>query len=179
MFKNARIILDEFSIQLHSADSFAPVGVLHPLKFHLEPKSDAWAPDSCSAIMCDDVSNMPASTESVAQSASDAPGPSLEGITLGESQPKGVSVLVNRQQHGFVVLSCSRLSDEDATQGTSQNFIWFQLLRLVSAGRTGVASVANKMMNRLIFRMSADIVAHSTCYGFFGSGIVDLVLNSE
>ncbi|BBN10589.1 diphthine-ammonia ligase [Marchantia polymorpha subsp. ruderalis] len=116
LFKNARIILDEFSIQLHSADSFAPVGVLHPLKFHLEPKSDAWAPDSCSAIMCDDVSNMPASTESVAQSASDAPGPSLEGITLGESQPKGVSVLVNRQQHGFVVLSCSRLSDEDATQ---------------------------------------------------------------
>ncbi|OAE28426.1 hypothetical protein AXG93_115s1150 [Marchantia polymorpha subsp. ruderalis] len=154
-------------------DSFAPVGVLHPLKFHLEPKSDAWAPDSCSAIMCDDVSNMPASTESVAQSASDAPGPSLEGITLGESQPKGVSVLVNRQQHGFVVLSCSRLSDEDATQGTSQNFIWFQLLRLVSAGRTGVASVANKMMNRLIFRMSADIVAHSTCYGFFGSEVQD------
>ncbi|KAG6557626.1 hypothetical protein Mapa_000907 [Marchantia paleacea] len=123
LFKNARIILDEFSIELHSADSFAPVGVLHPLKFHLEPKSDAWSPDSCPATMCDDVSKMPASTESMVQSSSGAPGPSLDCTSLGEFEPnsrktssQGVSVLVNRQQHGFVVLSCSRLPDEDATQ---------------------------------------------------------------
>ncbi|OMO84452.1 hypothetical protein CCACVL1_10814 [Corchorus capsularis] len=39
LFQNARIILDEFQVVLHSPDSIAPVGVLHPLKFHLERKS--------------------------------------------------------------------------------------------------------------------------------------------
>ncbi|KAL5566863.1 hypothetical protein UlMin_030027 [Ulmus minor] len=38
LFVNARILLDEFQIILHSSDSIAPVGVLHPLAFHLERK---------------------------------------------------------------------------------------------------------------------------------------------
>jgi len=37
-FQFARIVLDDFQIVLHSSDSIAPVGVLHPLAFHLEPK---------------------------------------------------------------------------------------------------------------------------------------------
>ena len=37
-FQNARIVLDEFQVVLHSSDSIAPVGVLHTLKFHLERK---------------------------------------------------------------------------------------------------------------------------------------------
>lgn len=32
-------MLDEFQVVLHSADSIAPVGVLHPLAFHLEYKA--------------------------------------------------------------------------------------------------------------------------------------------
>ncbi|XP_039022361.1 diphthine--ammonia ligase-like [Hibiscus syriacus] len=39
LFRNARIVLDEFQVVLHSSDSIAPVGVLHPLKFHLERKA--------------------------------------------------------------------------------------------------------------------------------------------
>lgn len=39
LFVNARILLDEFQVVLHSADSIAPVGVLHPLAFHLENKA--------------------------------------------------------------------------------------------------------------------------------------------
>ncbi|XP_074292828.1 diphthine--ammonia ligase-like [Silene latifolia] len=38
LFKFARIVLDDFQIVLHSSDSIAPVGVLHPVAFHLEPK---------------------------------------------------------------------------------------------------------------------------------------------
>ncbi|KAL6989050.1 diphthine--ammonia ligase, partial [Sarracenia purpurea var. burkii] len=38
LFKNARLVLDEFDIVLHSSDSIAPVGILHPLAFHLENK---------------------------------------------------------------------------------------------------------------------------------------------
>lgn len=38
-FQNARIVLDKFHVILHSPDSIAPVGVLHPLAFHLEHKS--------------------------------------------------------------------------------------------------------------------------------------------
>ncbi|KAM7269393.1 hypothetical protein ACFE04_024890 [Oxalis oulophora] len=38
LFVNARIVLDKFQVVLHSADSIAPVGVLHPLAYHLENK---------------------------------------------------------------------------------------------------------------------------------------------
>ncbi|KAJ8442254.1 hypothetical protein Cgig2_005194 [Carnegiea gigantea] len=38
LFKFARIVLDDFQVVLHSSDSIAPVGVLQPLAFHLEPK---------------------------------------------------------------------------------------------------------------------------------------------
>ncbi|KAM1052169.1 hypothetical protein ACFX19_034210 [Malus domestica] len=41
LFVNARIVLDEFQIILHSSDSIAPVGVLHPLAFHLENKAES------------------------------------------------------------------------------------------------------------------------------------------
>ncbi|GAB4836098.1 hypothetical protein Ancab_001015 [Ancistrocladus abbreviatus] len=38
LFKFAKIVLDDFQVALHSSDSIAPVGVLHPLAFHLETK---------------------------------------------------------------------------------------------------------------------------------------------
>ena len=39
-FQNACIVLDEYQVVMHSSDSIAPVGVLHPLAFHLESKVD-------------------------------------------------------------------------------------------------------------------------------------------
>ncbi|CAA2954688.1 Hypothetical predicted protein [Olea europaea subsp. europaea] len=44
LFKNARIVLDKFQVVLHSSDHIAPVGVLHPLAFHLEKKLDSASP---------------------------------------------------------------------------------------------------------------------------------------
>ncbi|KAJ6761596.1 protein of unknown function 71 DUF71 -CONTAINING PROTEIN [Salix koriyanagi] len=41
LFGNARIVLDEFQIVLHSPGSIASVGVIHPLAFHLENKETA------------------------------------------------------------------------------------------------------------------------------------------
>ncbi|KAK4581441.1 hypothetical protein RGQ29_024901 [Quercus rubra] len=40
LFVNARIVLDEFKVVLHSSDAIAPVGILHPLAFHLEKKAE-------------------------------------------------------------------------------------------------------------------------------------------
>ncbi|KAK7290666.1 hypothetical protein RIF29_05246 [Crotalaria pallida] len=40
LFINARIVLDEYEVVRHSSDSIAPVGILHPLAFHLENKAD-------------------------------------------------------------------------------------------------------------------------------------------
>ncbi|CAA7041137.1 unnamed protein product [Microthlaspi erraticum] len=40
LFTNARIVLDEFQVVLHSPDCIAPVGVLHPSTFHLEKKEN-------------------------------------------------------------------------------------------------------------------------------------------
>ncbi|KAG9445809.1 hypothetical protein H6P81_011937 [Aristolochia fimbriata] len=50
LFPNARILLDEYQIVLHSPDSIAPVGVLHPVSFHLEYKMDATCQRSISGI---------------------------------------------------------------------------------------------------------------------------------
>lgn len=43
LFKHARIVLVEWDIVLQSPDSFAPVGLLHPVAFHLEPKGQPGA----------------------------------------------------------------------------------------------------------------------------------------
>ncbi|KAK7396131.1 hypothetical protein VNO78_16922 [Psophocarpus tetragonolobus] len=40
LFSNACIVLDEYQVVMHSSDSIAPVGILHPLAFHLENKAD-------------------------------------------------------------------------------------------------------------------------------------------
>ncbi|PIA45449.1 hypothetical protein AQUCO_01700760v1, partial [Aquilegia coerulea] len=40
LFTNARIVLDGFEVVLHSPDSIASVGVLHPTAFHLEYKKE-------------------------------------------------------------------------------------------------------------------------------------------
>lgn len=39
LFKNARIVIKNSQIVLHSSDSIAPVGILHPLAFYLETKT--------------------------------------------------------------------------------------------------------------------------------------------
>ncbi|CAL4967572.1 unnamed protein product [Urochloa decumbens] len=39
LFRNARIVLDNYEVILHSADSIASVGILHPQAFHLEHKT--------------------------------------------------------------------------------------------------------------------------------------------
>ncbi|KAL8110252.1 diphthine--ammonia ligase isoform X2 [Apium graveolens] len=41
LFENARLLLDEYQIVLHSSDSIAPVGILHPSGFHVEQKLKA------------------------------------------------------------------------------------------------------------------------------------------
>lgn len=46
-------MLDEFQIVLHSSDAIAPVGIVHPLAFHLEKKMES---KSSNAI--DEVSNV-------------------------------------------------------------------------------------------------------------------------
>lgn len=38
--QNARIVLDEFQIVLHSKDPICPVGIIHPLAFHLERRTE-------------------------------------------------------------------------------------------------------------------------------------------
>ena len=38
LFKHARIVLDKWEMVSQSPDSLAPVGLLHPVAFHLEPK---------------------------------------------------------------------------------------------------------------------------------------------
>ncbi|KAL9264708.1 Diphthine--ammonia ligase-like protein [Drosera capensis] len=47
LFKFARIVLDKFDVVLHASNSICPVGVLHPLAFHLEFKDIASSYSLC------------------------------------------------------------------------------------------------------------------------------------
>ncbi|XP_039163343.1 diphthine--ammonia ligase isoform X1 [Eucalyptus grandis] len=47
LFVHARIVLEEFQVILHSSDSIAPVGILHPLAFHLETKAESVSVGGC------------------------------------------------------------------------------------------------------------------------------------
>ena len=81
MFKHACIVLDKWDIVLQSPDSFAPVGLLHPVAFHLESKgqhgahhtqpkghADAASPESDEfSRMPDANSSLPQLTDSVAR----------------------------------------------------------------------------------------------------------------
>ncbi|GMI79146.1 hypothetical protein like AT3G04480 [Hibiscus trionum] len=60
LFHNARIVLDEFQVILHSSDSIAPVGVLHPLKFHLEKKvsNSSSGNDKTDDLCCENLSSV-------------------------------------------------------------------------------------------------------------------------
>lgn len=40
-------MLDEFQVVLHSSDFIAPVGILHPLKYHLEHKEESTSVTDC------------------------------------------------------------------------------------------------------------------------------------
>jgi hypothetical protein len=51
--QNARIVLDGFKIVMHSSEAVAPVGILHPLAFHLENKAE-----SCSSNGIDKTSEI-------------------------------------------------------------------------------------------------------------------------
>ncbi|XP_059437744.1 diphthine--ammonia ligase isoform X3 [Corylus avellana] len=53
LFLNCRIVLDGFKIVMHSSEAVAPVGILHPLAFHLENKAE-----SCSSSGIDKTSEI-------------------------------------------------------------------------------------------------------------------------
>ncbi|GER24960.1 endoribonuclease L-PSP family protein [Striga asiatica] len=50
LFKNARVVLDKSQVILHSSDQIAPVGVLHPLEYHLEKKSVSLSNDKSNEL---------------------------------------------------------------------------------------------------------------------------------
>lgn len=41
LFQYARIVLDEFQLVLHDSNPIAPVGILHPMEFHCEDKTNS------------------------------------------------------------------------------------------------------------------------------------------
>ncbi|KAH7299312.1 hypothetical protein KP509_24G004900 [Ceratopteris richardii] len=97
LFKNHRILLDEYEIVQHSADNIAPVGVLHPSKFHLECKdlqSFQPTPELCIKDVVTD----------------------MEKVLVCKNEDINVSLdfhePVTRSKHGISFTSCSRESGD-------------------------------------------------------------------
>lgn len=82
IFRRGSIALDAWEMKLHSPDSMAPVGILHPLAFHVVPKSNSAPPaPPRSAFLCQSPSN-PGSTggPSSHDAAGSGPLPAPPGI---------------------------------------------------------------------------------------------------
>ncbi|AAF63779.1 unknown protein [Arabidopsis thaliana] len=69
LFTNASIVLDEYQVVLHSPDSIAPVGVLHPSTFHLEKKGnpDSHSPEEESSLVSEVLGDGPNTSDSTRQ----------------------------------------------------------------------------------------------------------------
>jgi len=100
--QHARIVLDDFEVALHSPDQIAPVGVLHPTKFHLEFKdasSAEFSPDLASLVF--EVTDAIAPEETVMCGEEHA---ALESANIGD-----VQLTVNTSsQHDIVTMGCWR-----------------------------------------------------------------------
>ncbi|KAG0586955.1 hypothetical protein KC19_2G130800 [Ceratodon purpureus] len=105
LFKHARIILDEFEVALHSPDQIAPVGVLHPTKFHLEAKdpSAKFNPELLSSVI--EVMGNVAVEETVLRG--DEELAVFEDSANVVSNPE-VQLTLMSQQHGVVTMGCWR-----------------------------------------------------------------------
>lgn len=103
--QHARIILDEFEVALHSPDQIAPVGVLHPTKFHLEAKdpSAKFNPELLSSVI--EVMGNVAVEETVLRG--DEELAVFEDSANVVSNPE-VQLTLMSQQHGVVTMGCWR-----------------------------------------------------------------------
>lgn len=103
--QHARIVLDEFEVILHSPDQIAPVGVLHPTKFHLEAKDSSVKlnPDLLSSVV--EVTDNVAMEETVMEG--DEELAVIEGsANIGSNAEVQVTLL--SQQHGVATIGCWR-----------------------------------------------------------------------
>ena len=103
--QHVRIVLDEYEVALHSPDQIAPVGVLHPTKFHLEVKSSGTKANLESFLtpvfeVTDDFNT----EEETVMDGGDSPVKELPNGQLSEE----VQSLVISQQHGLFTLGCWR-----------------------------------------------------------------------
>lgn len=101
--QHARIVLDDFEVTLYSPDQIAPVGVLHPTKFHLESK------DSSAKFSPDLLSSVFEVTENVAMEETVMGGEELAVVESENMKSIGeVEVTVLSQQHGIFTIGCWR-----------------------------------------------------------------------
>lgn len=103
--QHVRIVLDEYEVALHSPDQIAPVGVLHPTKFHLEVKSSGMKANLESFLtpvfeVTDDFNT----EEETVMDGGESPVKELPDGLLSEE----VQSLVISQQHGLFTLGCWR-----------------------------------------------------------------------
>ncbi|VFQ81252.1 unnamed protein product [Cuscuta campestris] len=115
LFKYARIVLDEFKVILHSSDSIAPVGVLHPLSFHLENKMDSVSSsetNGCSSLCKGDISTVNEVVDECQQGISEL----IDFTTLSGAMMENLK-FSNSQESDIYSISCWLHQSE-----TSANF---------------------------------------------------------
>lgn len=96
-------MLEEFQVILHSSDSIAPVGILHPLAFHLETKAE-----SASLGDCDKMNDLHHENMGLVYEVQDESSEECEDATESVA---GVTVLTKAADDGLQILT----KNEDLT----------------------------------------------------------------
>lgn len=112
-YQNAKIVLDEFTVRLHSPDTIAPVGVLHATEFHLEYKSIEPNPGLPGTLL--DVTNDFVTNNGICETHAAIPQSSVKCIgsmPCPEASIKSeLRTDIIRQRQGFVAIRCWRKVD--------------------------------------------------------------------
>lgn len=97
IFRRGSISLDAWEMKMHSPDSMAPVGVLHPLAFHVVPKSGPSAPAPPPSAFLSQRPDKPGS----APASPDPPGSTSLPTSPGVSSSKGEGGWAGSQDLGL------------------------------------------------------------------------------
>ncbi|KAK9831634.1 hypothetical protein WJX74_003462 [Apatococcus lobatus] len=134
LFRHASILLDQWDVRLHSQDSVAPVGVLHPISFHLKPNTAGAASGNAAASLTASGPDMRLARHGTCSIKAPDQGQS-DVITVppdfwAEAQPakQGIQVppfrlfIRMRRQGGFIHVACSpHLSQKPVSEADSHH----------------------------------------------------------
>ncbi|PWA97756.1 endoribonuclease [Artemisia annua] len=168
LFKYARIILDEFQLVLHDSNPIAPVGILHPLAFHCEDKTNSPSVSDSNRSNGSCLEDMGSVIEVHSESldiVEEKCHPSNVALDLTQLEKRRLHVSKTRKGNTFSL--CCWLQDTTETTADLQEDMKIVLLKIESDLKEGGFSWENVVYIHLyISDMNMFAIANETYVNF-------------